>query len=384
MGMLRHCRQSSITVYVRKKALALVVVNSMLAMETSAHDHLNEHFTIQFVGGTFFGPGKMPNVSMPGGAMHVVNVDGNLNGVTPYFNNGKDLPNIASRVPSQPALEGVMSDGTPFNENMDGGVVNVGNGALKLLNVVTKNGPHKGTQRYSLNSSCNWIITTDLALDPGFAPGILVTNDLTISSGVIWIPESLQTLNNIPGGAEVAGTLPSNSPLVGKIGDADADGYLDGLLVGKALIPLEHIFYPGAAVAQSRRFISDIPVSHFDAAALTIIGINNYADVFRAAFTAKTGSGPGAHYQRHMEDYLADIKQRIDYAQILLGKDIHRGTKSILVELGKMRDRLSSIGRKYANGKKKFSELEKDLDMFLRATSEISNRIRKKMEISCG
>ena len=272
-----------------------------------------EKYRIEFVEGTFYGPGKMPEVPMANGIMHVVELDKNLNGVTPYFNNGEQEPNITSYI-GENGKFGFLSDGTPYNEYMDGGVVDVGYGALSLLNVVTRNGPHHGVQNYSLTKDCSWRITTDLALDPGFKQGILITHNILITSGVAWVPNSLQSLHKIPGGAEQAGSLPAGVALIGRMGDQDRDGFLDGRVVGVSVIPLEHIFYPGAPVAQSREMISNIPVSAMDALALSIVGISSFQPVFARLFEAQPAT-QGADLGTYTARLLKDVHERLASAE---------------------------------------------------------------------
>lgn len=275
----------------------------------------SETFSLEFQGGTFYGPGQMPDVSMPNGHISHIALDHRLNGETPYFNNKEQPPNIKSGAEaggSNGWRSGNMSNNTPFNEYMDGGIVNVGHGALRLLNVVTRHGPNHGKQLYQLTPECNWQITTDLALDPGFAEGIMVTENLNISTGTVWTPLSVQTQMDFPGGIDAAGSLPSGVPLVGKLGDYNFDGFLDGTVVGVANIPIDHIFYPGAAVAQSRNFSSSIPISPLDAAILTIAGVLNYEEVFKKALhPEKLRPSQVDHFQENVPIYLEDIRDRI-------------------------------------------------------------------------
>ena len=57
------------------------------------------------------------------------------------------------------------SNGAPFNEHVYGGVVSIGQGALKMLSVIAGDGDMKGRETYQLNEHFNWIIHTDLALN---------------------------------------------------------------------------------------------------------------------------------------------------------------------------------------------------------------------------
>jgi len=288
-----------------------------MAVANSSQDEATQEYTLYFEKGRFFGPGQMPDAQMPKGVINPVIFEDFLSGVTPYFNNGSESPNLKSR-DKFPSLEKAMlSDGSLLNENMDGGVVDIGMGAMSLLNVVAAKGPNKGQQQYQLDSGLNWNITTDLALDPGFPQGLLIINNLNITTSLIWVPTSLQTQQGIPGGADVAGSLTSGTPLVGELGDKNNDGYLDGRVVGQASIPLQHIFSPGAPAVQSRYFYSDIPIQPIDAALLTLAGVDNYRLIWQQLI-----SFDKQHFlwSKWLE-YLLEVEERINTASTLLANN---------------------------------------------------------------
>lgn len=269
-------------------------------------------YSMSLVSGTFYGPGRMPDVAMPDGLISVIRFKHDLTGETPFANNGGEPPNIHSGVHSEIWSRGLLSDGVAFNESMDGGIINVGDGALKLLNVVTKDGALKGVQTYRLDSECNWMVFTDLALDPGFASGIIFAKGLVITTGVVFTPSSLQSKVGIPGGVDSAGSLPSGTPVLGRLGDFDFDGTLDGTIVGAANIPLDHIFYPGAAVVQTRNFKTNIPISSFDAATFGMLGLMGYQQIFERMAVGNTVSEPMVSYLKsNVKFYLEDIRLRL-------------------------------------------------------------------------
>ena len=125
------------------------------------------------------------------------------------------------------------------------------------------------------------MIQTDLAIYSGFEQGFLVINNISITTGVIWIPESIQSQMNIPGEMDFAGTLPAGSAIVGELGDGDNNGYLDGTLIGVAVIPIDHVFSPGSPAVQSRKFTSNIPIKDEDAIILMIAGLQNYESIWK-------------------------------------------------------------------------------------------------------
>lgn len=279
----------------------------LLLMTFSVYaDNNTKVFEIYFEKGKFYGPGKMPDAPMPKGNISHVVLDKLLNGKTEYFNNGANLPNIENYDKFPFAEKALLSNGTPFNEYMDGGVVDIGMGAMRLLNVVVANGPNQGIQHYRLDKKLNWNIKTDLALDPGYPQGLLIINNIDITTGLIWVPKSLQTQKNIPGGIDFAGSLPTGAPLVGKLGDVNMDGYLDGVIVGQSNIPLQHVFSPGAPAAQSRFFSSNIPVNAVDAVLFTLAGIENYKPVWdKVQF-----NNENRFLIKQWPNYFSDIKDR--------------------------------------------------------------------------
>ncbi len=296
-------------------------------------------YTMSFSGGIFYGPGKMPDSPMPEGKIEYLELDMSLSGVTPYFNNGREPPGIepVRRVGGFPeegtTAAGRMSNGEPFNEYMNGGVVEVGKGALKLLNIVPRSGPNNGEQHYRLDAELNWEIITDLALDPGFAQGLLIAENLRITTGTVWVPFSLQSQMGLPNGVDFAGSRPSGAAIVGRLGDFNLDGYLDGIIVGQASIPLGHIFYPGAPVAQLRHFSSDIPISAYDASVLVLAGILNYRAIWNTFTSAEPASGARLRYFRlAAPGYLADIQFRLSNLLKLFDKlsDAGRSVPEVL------------------------------------------------------
>lgn len=175
--------------------------------------------------------------------------------------------------------DGLMSNGHPFDEYVDGGVAEVGRGAMRFLTVVALDGPNHGEAIYRLGDGYNWHITVDLALDPGFPEGSIVSENLHITTGILWVPNALQTEKGMSGGTDRADSLPSGVPVLGRLGDYDMDGYLDGALIGVSNVPPPHMFLRGAPVVQVRHFLSDIPIAPLDAALLTVTSVQKYWEV---------------------------------------------------------------------------------------------------------
>jgi len=271
-------------------------------------DARSNNISLTFDGGTFYGPGNMPDAPMPDGKVETITLTGFLSGKTEYFNNGHKNPNLRARDNYPLAERGQTSDGKPFNEFMDGGVVEIGMGAMNLLTVVTSGGSNEGEQRYHLTEDLNWEVRTDLALDPGFEQGVLVIDDLRITSGVVWLKPSRQADLGMPGGTEAAGSLIVGDALVGRLGDKNEDGYLDGILVGTSTIPIGHIFSPGAPAAQSRSFSTTIPISKVDSLVLELSGLTNYRMVWNQLGRGDRTEARRTLWQNHVKELDSRMK----------------------------------------------------------------------------
>ena len=349
-------------------------------------------YSLSFIDGTFYGPGNMPDAKMPKGRIDYIRLNQQLTGETPFFNNADKHPNIESGKGNSNWSSGKLSDESPYNEYMDGGIVEVGRGALRMLNVVTKDGPNQGKQLYSLDKRCNWKIVTDLVQDPGFRDGIIGIHNLTITTGVVWAPDSLQSQLDIPGGVDSAGSLPSGVPSVGRFGDYDFDGYLDGTVVGAANIPINHIFYPGAPVVQFRNFHTDIPIAPVDAAALSVFGSLNYKLIFDQITSSKSKlkNAQIAHFNNSIPKYLADLSARVENAITHLSDVVEtRDNPPEFIDwISLLNAVLSDV-----TGFLVVSELNKDsssevsnvsdVEIMIKELSEIGKSMRSYMSLSC-
>lgn len=279
----------------------------------------DQQYALDIISGIFYGPGEMPDSPLPTGRLGHITLDKNLTGRTKYFNNGGKLPNIKSEKEIDGIVDGKLSNGIPFNEHIDGGIAEVGLGAMRFMTVVAGDGPNKGSEKFTLLDSLDWQIITDLALDPGFADGVVISNNLLITTGLLSVPFSLQTSEKKEGGMDTAGSLPSGLDIVGRLGDFDFDGYIDGIINGGSNLPLDHMLIPGAPVIQSRYFTSNIPIDSFHASVLMISGIKNYHPVFTRIFS--TNKDAATFYAKaSVISYIDDIVMRIESAKVLLQK----------------------------------------------------------------
>ena len=95
--------------------------------------------------------------------------------------------------------------------------------------------------------------------------------------------------------------------MIGKLGDQDNDGFLDGTLVGQSVIPIDHLFSPGAPAAQLRTFSSNIPVNSHDAMLLYLTGIQNFNEVWSAIKKESKDN----NYLNNWDDYFSQIEERV-------------------------------------------------------------------------
>lgn len=279
-------------------------------------------YVINTVGGTVYGPGPMPATPLAGGRFTFIKLDARLGGEVGFFNNGVEEPNIPGEKDIFGSFRGgLLSNGVPFNEHLHGGIVTIGQGAIRMLAVVASDGDNKGGETYRIDERLNWRLKTDMALDPGFPEGLVVSRNIDITSGVLWVPASLQTEAGLPGGFDNADYLPAGGPIVGSLGDADEDGFLDGRIVGAGRVPLNFIFVPGAPLIMSRTIVTDIPVKPRVSGVLELAGIANLALVLNPPNGAPaSGSAMDAYYTRMLPEWAEDYAARAQRAAARLKK----------------------------------------------------------------
>ncbi|HEU5134144.1 MAG TPA: hypothetical protein VFU13_03270 [Steroidobacteraceae bacterium] len=307
----------------RPRAVALGVALAMNCIAAAADSPVARDHRLDFTGGMFHGPGHMADTPLPTGRLAPLVIERGLKGRIEYFNNGPQAPNLPSEAVFEASADGRLSDGRAFNEHMDGGIAEVGRGAMRLLTVVARTDRNHGIGRFALDRELNWHLHVDLALDPGFPEGLLVIENLDITTGGVAVPKSRQSETGQEGGVDRAGSLQSGAQLVGRLGDYDADGFLDGVLVGVTSIPIGHMFTPGAPAVQVRNFSTDIPIDAWDAARLTVSSLGNFK----------------SHFPSQDARAIDEMTARIDAAVTLLKKQAK--TPSVEQEaLAKLRDEL--------------------------------------------
>lgn len=265
-----------------------------LPLLTPATAWAGEHrFSLQ--GGHFYGPGPIiPDTPLPDGSIRGIQFDlDQLAGVAAFGPGGR-----------------LLSDGsTATNGNIDAGALEIGSqgkGKTFWLYAVA-GGPNGGEERYRFDADYNMVWTVDLGLDPGFAEGIVRVDGFELTTGIRTVPRSLQTEAGIPGGYDKAGTLKSGTRLVGKVGDFDADGFLDGTIVATANVPLQADMLPGAPVGNVRGFRTDVAVGPLFALELTLRGAANMRPLVEENLT-------GGHLDL-LTERLKDIQGRLTAAR---------------------------------------------------------------------
>lgn len=235
-----------------------------LLLALLATPSLTVAYELTLEGGHFYGPGPIvPDTPLPPGQIR--NVEFNLTtleGVAPFTKEGGVL---------------LSNQQTHTNGNIDAGALEIGgqkSGKAFWLYAVD-GGPHQGEEHYRFDEQYNMEWVVDLALDPGFAEGIVRVDGFTLTTGIVEIPLSLQSQIGMPAGYDKAGSLESGTAVVGRVGDFDQDGFLDGIIVASANVPFQADLLPGAPVGNVRGFTSDIPIEPLFAMELTLHGIAN-------------------------------------------------------------------------------------------------------------
>jgi hypothetical protein len=284
----------------KTQALTLALL-AALPLATAANP--GQH-VFKLHGGYFYGPGPIvPDTPLPDGSIRGITFDlERLQGVAAFAPGGRVLSdgktttngNIDAGAleiggPSAMAKPGGKTEGKTEEkqggktddkqggkvEAKTGGGVAVRNDGKVFWLYAVAGGPNEGQERYRFDADYNMVWTVDLGLDPGFPEGIVRVNGFELTTGTRQVPVSLQTAAGQPGGYDKAGSLASGSTLIGRVGDFDADGFLDGTIVATANVPMQADLLPGAPVGNLRGFSTDIAIAPLFALELTLHGIAN-------------------------------------------------------------------------------------------------------------
>jgi hypothetical protein len=204
-------------------------------------------------------------------------------------------------------VDGKLSDGTLINENIDMGNAVIINGQFNLLLGAVFGGPNKGSSHFFLDAADNWTIRDDIAMDPGFPEGVVKINQFTFSTGPRAVPLSIQTEHKFPGGVDKVGSLASGDIVVGRLGDDDFDGHVDGVFFAMGQLPLSSPFLPGAPFVQRMEFTSTVPIQPLEAVLLTVATSRNCL----RSLLAQT---PGPRTERNVATLRRCVRERTTMA----------------------------------------------------------------------
>lgn len=235
--------------------------------------------------GEFFGPGITGDHAFNNAFVTNLQFTGPLQGVVPFFNNGASPPLVLAQQLFGGPQTGFTSDGRAINKNANTGLFldlrDPGTGEAAKMMVVSI-----ATDEFGPDALGNIAFHAHVVADPG-VPSEVVPFDVLFTTGAVTIPKSLRTQMGLPGGHETAGSLPSGTVIVGRIGDFDHDGFMDGELVIGQNSPLNLVVARGDPIAQRRPWISDIPVSTVQSAVLNLNGIvQNFPKPMSAALAS--------------------------------------------------------------------------------------------------
>jgi len=306
-------------------------------------------FEIFLVGGHLYGPGPLSDQELAPGKLKSLMLDtvSYLKGTIEPFNNQGEEPNIPGEILQGRIIDGRLSDGTLINENIDVGHVKLMSGKFDLLLAAVYGGPHKGLINFYLDPDWNWTIQDDIAMDPGFASGVIKLNNFIFSTGPRQIPFSMQTTRGYPGGVDRSGSLRSGQVLLGRLGDDNFDGYLDGVFNAVGSFPSTSIFLPGAPFAQTRIFESNIPIKAFKAAFLSTASARNY---LKKAFELSTNpeliadvemlvsetnvrlAVANRHIEKTLEDSYSEELNVLKNEMLILNQELKKNVPNIKLE----------------------------------------------------
>lgn len=251
------------------------LIGALLSAAVTADSVRSELHSIKLVARQLYGPGPLPDQKLGAGHVHNMPFIAFMDARVPGTNNGAEPPNVSGESLQGTTVDGKLSDGTLINENIDMGHVLLLQGRFNLLLAAVHGGPNQGNSHFFLDSKLNWTIQDDIAIDPGFAEGIVKIKDFVFTTGPTFVPQSVQTQRGYPGGMDIVGSLRSGDVIAGRIGDDDLDGFVDGVFIALGNFPLEAILLPGAPFVQSIEFVSDIPLHSLDAAMLSLAAARN-------------------------------------------------------------------------------------------------------------
>ena len=268
----------------------IVVIPSLLVTHTNA-------YTLYLDNGFFYGPGDAlyldtgkPGLNkFPDAQVRNIVLTGPLSGIIPFDNNGADAPNvIAEQLSLSGPVDGRLSDGTLINENADTAlrlfITDLVSGEIADLVVIAEASERPdGGEPILADAVGNLTFNPSVVADPG-EPELISRFNVSFTTGLGQVPLSYKTQQGLAGGVDAAGPLVSGTVLIGKLGDYDGDGFMDGELILTANSPSDLIVARGNPIAQRRPWTSDIPIEPQQAIFLTLTNLlNNYPFALKQA-----------------------------------------------------------------------------------------------------
>lgn len=271
----------------------------------------SEGFNLTLSGGLLYGPGPLGEHRLQAGEITNFVVTAPLTGYVPMYNNGAALPNLSAEALHVTEVDGRLSNGVIINENIDAGFVldipEPDSGEMMKLFVCSTS-----REQVTQDTSGNLQFSLTAGFDPGL-PDYVVEMDVVFVTGAAWVPKSEKTRRNLEGGHDNADAFPSGYARVGRLGDFDHNGMLDGEFVLGDNAPFDLVVAEGDPILIVRPFVSDIPVSATDAAVYQLRGIvENYPAVLASAIAAGQA--------QWLIDYLDDIELRVDSTRETVGR----------------------------------------------------------------
>lgn len=208
---------------------------------------------------------------------------GPFTGFIPMFNNGAEAPNVTAEILQDGLIDGLTSNGILINENINTALhldisdPATGESANIMAVAVASEETEDGSELVYPDEKGNITFNPTVYADPGQADLVRKLPAIVFTTGSARVPLSVKSQRGEFGGVDNAGPLSSGHVLIGRVGDFDHDGFLDGILVLAGNAPEDLIVGRGNPLAQIRPWHSDIPISPAEAVGLTLNNIvQNY------------------------------------------------------------------------------------------------------------
>jgi len=260
-------------------------------------------FRIELHDGKFYGPGDLGDHDIHDGSLENFIVTAPMTGLVPFLNNGADEPNVVAEAMHYGPVDGVLSDGTKINENVNAAFV------LEVEEPETKM-PVKlfvgsvSEEIVQPDDNDNLTFNLHAAFDSGFAKDALQL-PVQFITGAVEVPVSEKNKRGLSGGHDHAGTMSAGTVYIGRLGDFDQDGFMDGVFVLAGNTPYELLIAEGDPVLIVRPFKSDIPINPKEASYYELNGVvRNFKKPILDTLSAN---------QHHLStNYLMDVKNRVN------------------------------------------------------------------------